>query len=306
VTPNGDALSVVETSFPRYSAGHNKKQSPWRIRMSDKNLAMIVIAATFMLAACSPSEPEAPAAAAPEPAEPAPAPAEAPAEPAPMSLADLLASDLRSEEDRARDPGRKPVDVLNFFGVEAGMDVVDLMAAGGWYSEVLSIAVGADGSVAAQNPPFILAFRDGANGIALDKRIGDRLTNVTRVDSSWAELAASGAQYDMALSALNFHDTYYLQSPEASAEFAAAVATVLKPGGVLGVIDHAGNPDGDNESMHRIDKALVIEIVTGAGLELEAESDMLANNADGHILGVFAEGMRGQTDRFVLKFRKPE
>ena len=100
--------------------------------MSDKNLAMIVIAATFMLAACSPSEPEAPAAAAPEPAEPAPAPAEAPAEPAPMSLADLLASDLRSEEDRARDPGRKPVDVLNFFGVEAGMDVVDLMAAGGW------------------------------------------------------------------------------------------------------------------------------------------------------------------------------
>lgn len=269
--------------------------------MTDRKIAMFGIAASFALAACSPPEAEAPVA-----TDPAEAPAAVTTETAPMGLTEMLASDMRSDEDKARDAGRMPVEVLAFLGVEPGMDVIDLMAAGGWYTEVLSYAVGADGSVTAQNPPFILGFRDGAYGIALDERIGDRLANVTRVDSSWAELATSGAQYDVALSALNFHDTYYLQSPEASAEFAAAVYATLKPGGVFGVIDHAGNPDGDNESMHRINKALVIEIATAAGFELDAESDMLANSADGHILGVFAEGIRGETDRFLLKFSKPQ
>ena len=145
-----------------------------------------------------------------------------PAAPA-FDLAASLAGDSRSDEDRARDAGRKPAEVLALLGVEPGMAVIDLMAAGGWYSEVLSHAVGADGSVTAQNPPFILGFRDGAYGVALDERIGDRLTNVTRLDSTWAELGASGAQYDAAMSALNLHDAYYLQSPEAAAELAAAV-----------------------------------------------------------------------------------
>jgi len=280
-------------------------RTPFDGSMIDRRILALIVAAVFALAGCGRSTPEAPAE--PEAAprtEPAAQPA--PARPAAMSLADRLASDARSAEDRARDEGRRPADVLAFLGVEAGMDVIDLMAAGGWYSEVLSIAVGDEGSVAAQNPPFMLAFRDGAYGTALSERIGDRLGNVTRVDADWATLAASGAQYDVALSALNFHDTYYLQSPESSGEFAAAVFTVLKPGGVFGVIDHAGNPDGDNGKLHRIDRDLVVEIVTGAGFELEAESRMLANPADGHILGVFDEGIRGQTDRFLLKFRKPE
>ena len=274
--------------------------------MTNSKLAALTIAGLFVITGCGQSTPEAPA----EPEAAAPA-AEMDAAPAPAadmgdtSLAEKLATDSRSEEDRARDAGRRPAEVLAFLGVEPGMDVIDLMAAGGWYSEVLSIAVGDEGSVAAQNPPFMLAFRDGAYGTALSERIGDRLANVTRVDSDWAALAASGAQYDFALSALNFHDTYYLQSPEASAEFAAAVFTVLLPGGVFGVIDHAGNPDGDNGKLHRVHRDLVIGIATGAGFVLEAESDILSNSADGHILGVFDEGMRGQTDRFLLKFRKP-
>ena len=261
--------------------------------MSNNNPAMFVIAAAFFLAACGPTDEQAPA-------------APAAADTATPALASILGSDRRSAEDKARDAGRKPVEVLDFLGVAPGMDVIDLMAAGGWYSEVLSYAVGAGGSVTAQNPPFMLAFRDGAYGVALSERIGDRLTNVTRVDSSWAELAASGAQYDFAMSALNFHDTYYLQSPEASAEFVAAVYTTLKPGGIFGVIDHVGNPDADNQSMHRIDKALATGIITAAGFVLESESDMLANTEDDHSLGVFAEGIRGKTDRFLLKFRKPE
>lgn len=295
-------VPLLQRFFPGILPGTRLSQAPWRRTMTDSRLAALCAAALITVAGCGRSTPEAPVAPAAEPA-PAAAPAAAPAD---TSLAGRLASDARSAEDRERDAGRRPAEVLAFLGVEPGMDVIDLMAAGGWYSEVLSIAVGSDGSVAAQNPPFMLAFRDGAYGTALDERIGARLANVTRLDADWAALAAGGAQYDLALSALNFHDTYYLQSPEASAEFAAAVFAALRPGGVFGVIDHAGNADGDNGKLHRIHRDLVVDIVTGAGFELEAESDILANSADGHVLGVFDEGMRGQTDRFLLKFRKPE
>ena len=266
--------------------------------MIDKKLTMIGIALAVALTACSPSEPEAPA------AEPEAASVVAP-EPAGTDLAASLASDARSAEDRARDASRKPVEVISFLGVEPGMAVIDLMAAGGWYSEVLSHAVGAEGSVTAQNPSFILGFRDGAYGVALDERIGDRLSNVTRLDADWADLGAMDAQYDVAMSALNIHDAYYLQSPEAAAEMAAAVYALLKPGGVFGVIDHVGSPDGANNDLHRIDKALAIEIVTAAGFVVEGDNDLLANPDDDHTQSVFSEGIRGKTDRFLLKLRKP-
>jgi predicted methyltransferase len=107
------------------------------------------------------------------------------------------------------------------------------------------------------------------------------------------------------MSALNFHDAYYLQSPEAAAEMMASVYSVLKPGGVFGIIDHAGNADGDNGSLHRIDKAIAIELATAAGFVVDGDSDLLANSADDHTQGVFSEGIRGQTDRFLLKLRKP-
>lgn len=269
--------------------------------MRHLKLTIFCVVATFLLAACGKSEMDAPATGEPEAA----AAIEAAAETMMVDIGAVLAAASRAEEDVARDAGRKPAEVLEFLGVEPGMDVIDLMAAGGWYSEVLSIAVGDDGSVVAQNPPFILGFRDGAYGVALSERIGDRLTNVTRVDSSWTELGASGAHYDVALSALNAHDAYYLESPEAAAEMLASVYTVLKPGGVFGVIDHVGNPDGDNGSLHRIDKGLVVEMATAAGFTVEGDSDLLANSDDDHTQGVFSEGIRGQTDRFLLKLRKP-
>jgi predicted methyltransferase len=220
-------------------------------------------------------------------------------------IAAALAAAMRSEEDVARDAGRKPAEVLEFLEVRPGMDVIDLMAAGGWYSEVLSIVVGDGGSVTAQNPPLILSFRDGAYGVALSERIGDRLGNVTRLDSGWAELGASGAQYDFALSALNLHDAYYLESPEVAAQMMAAVYAVLKPGAVFGVIDHVGKPDRPNSELHRIDKAIATDLATAAGFTVEAESDILANTEDDHAQNVFSDGIRGSTDRFLLKLRKP-
>jgi predicted methyltransferase len=273
--------------------------------MKHNNLTILCVVAAFILAGCGQSEPEATAETEAAPAVEDTAAPEAVVAMTGTDLGSALTAASRSEEDVARDGGRKPAEVLGFLGVESGMQVIDLMAAGGWYSEVLSIAVGDTGSVDAQNSPLILSFSDGAYGVSLSERIGDRLTNVTRVDSSWTELGASGAQYDAALSALNIHDAYYLESPEAAAELMASTYTVLKPGGVFGVIDHVGNPDADNNSLHRIDKAIVVEIATAAGFIVEADSDLLSNSEDDHTLMVFDDGIRGKTDRFLLKLRKP-
>lgn len=222
------------------------------------------------------------------------------------TLAERIASDSRSAADRDRDAGRKPAEVLEFLGVRAGMSVVDIMAAGGWYSEVLSHAVGEDGAVAAQNPDFILQFRDGANDKALNARLADgRLPNVTRLDKNFAALGEADGQFDVALSALNFHDIYNSGGPDAATGMLMAIKSILKPGGVFGIIDHAGNPDADNESLHRIDKAKVIETAEAAGYEVVGESQVLATDSDDRSGGVFGPDIRGKTDRFVIKLRKP-
>ena len=103
--------------------------------MTELRLAMLGIASAFLVVACGPSAPE------------APAETEVPAQPDAAVETQDLATTLadRPEGDRVRDGGRKPAEVLSIVGVEAGMDVLDLIAAGGWYTEVLSVAVGTDG-----------------------------------------------------------------------------------------------------------------------------------------------------------------
>ena len=275
--------------------------------MKDKSLLAIFLVPILALGACGGSEADAPAAAEPMAAQPASEPMDEPAPAsAPTDLGTMLTDSSRMEGDSDRDAGRKPVEVLDFLDIIEGEAVIDLMAASGWYTEVLSIAVGSSGSVVAQNPEWILAFRERANDKALDARLADgRLANVTRMDIEYADMGPDTGSYDAALSALNIHDAYYLGSPEAAAQFLESVYGVLKPGGVLGIIDHVGNPDGDNDSLHRIDKALVTELATTAGFVVEGDSDLLANPADDHTQGVFSEGLRGHTDRFLLKLRKP-
>lgn len=278
--------------------------------MTNNIHSVIFLTTVLFLAACGGSEAERPAEQMPESNMPAEEPAAS--EPAtdanvvPVDLRVLLTSDARYAGDSDRDAGRKPVEVLEFLGIGTGDSVIDLMAASGWYTEVLSFAVGGEGRVVAQNPEWILAFRERANDNALSVRLADnRLPNVTRLDAEYADMGPGIGQFDAAISALNFHDAYYLGSPEAAAEFLSAVYSVLKPGGVLGIIDHNGDPDGDNSSLHRIDKAIAVEMASAAGFVVEGDSDILANPEDDHTQGVFSEGLRGHTDRFLLKLRKP-
>jgi predicted methyltransferase len=222
------------------------------------------------------------------------------------SLSAKVAAADRPEADRARDAGRKPGAVLETLGVEPGMTAVDLIAASGYYTEVLSVAVGPKGKVYAQNTAFVLEYRDGANEKAISKRLaGNRLPNVERLDRELADTGLAPGSVDVAITALNFHDIYNGSGAEAAAGFLSAVYELLKPGGVLGIVDHVGAKGADNTKLHRIDPALALAVVEASDFELETQSDLLKNPADDHTLMVFAPEIRGKTDRFLLVLRKP-
>jgi predicted methyltransferase len=210
----------------------------------------------------------------------------------------------RKAEDKTRDAGRSPAEVLAFLGVEPGMTVMDVMASGGWYTEVLSFAVGENGKVYAQNTPAFLQYRDGMYEAAIAERLqGNRLKNVTRINRNFDDLDLNGT-VDAAITALNFHDIYN-GSPEAAVSMLKSIKDALKPGGVLGLIDHDGKPGADNASLHRMTEEQAVEAAKQAGFEV-SRSDLLASSEDDHSTMVFAPEIRGKTDRFLLKLTKPE
>ena len=216
-----------------------------------------------------------------------------------------LAESDRSQADRDRDAGRMPADVLVFLGIEPGMEVLDLIAAGGWYTEVLSVAVGSKGRVYAQNPEVVLKMREGANDKALTARLADdRLPNVVRLDQALGALDIAPGSLDAAITALNFHDIYNGRGTDAARAFLTDVMALLEPGGIFGIIDHSGGV-GDDKKLHRIDEVLVEQAVQDAGFEITDKSDLLRNPADNRKESVFAPDIRGKTDRFILRLRKP-
>jgi len=209
----------------------------------------------------------------------------------------------RPADDVARDAGRKPFEVLAYLGVEPGMTTLDVMSGAGYYAELMSNVVGETGTVYAQNSSVGLRFGNGRNDRALtDRLFGNRLANVRRLDREFDGLGLVAGSVDVALTALNFHDVYK-NNPQAAQVLLAVLHTVLKPGGVLGIIDHAGTPGGDNARLHRIDPALVIAAAEQAGFSVE-RSDLLANPDDDRTQNPFAPGLRGNTDRLLLKLTK--
>jgi predicted methyltransferase len=223
------------------------------------------------------------------------------------ALTNALQSPGRSDADKTRDVTSKPVEVIKLLDIEPGMRVVDLIAAGGYNSEVLSYAVGPKGHVYAQNPKFVLEYREGANEKALSARLaGNRLPNVERLDREVADLGLSPDSIDGAITVLNYHDIYNREGGPAAAEgFLVTVFKFLKPGGVFGIIDHVGVDGVDNAKLHRIPKAVVIDQAKQAGFTVAADSSLLNDAADDHTLAVFDPSIRGNTDRFFLVLRKP-
>ena len=221
-------------------------------------------------------------------------------------LATMLAEN-RSEEDRARDAGRKPAEVIAASGIEPGMNVLEVIAGGGWYTEVLSIAVGPDGHVTAHNTAGALQFRDGANEKAISARLADgRLPNVTRLNKDTNEINAEDGQFDAAFTALNLHDIYNRGGEEGAVAALTAIYTAIKPGGFFVIIDHDGLAENDNAELHRIPNGDAVRVAEAAGFTLETDSGVLHHPSDDMSMHMRDDSVRGMTNRFVLVFRKPE
>lgn len=226
------------------------------------------------------------------------------------AIADALAAEDRLPEDRARDALRRPGEVLEFFGVEPGLNVLDLFSGGGYYTEIVSRVVGEEGKVLAHNNQAYLEYaRDSVEQRYQPGRLG----NVSQLVAEANELDFSGQSFDLALVMLTWHDFYYVDPengwPEIDA--AAMVSTLcaaLKPGGVLGLTDHVAEAGSDpaqtGQQLHRIDPARITEDLEAGCFRFEGEIDVLRNPDDDRTQSMYAEGIRGKTDRIVYKFRK--
>lgn len=200
----------------------------------------------------------------------------------------------RPEADKERDASRQAPAVLSFFGVEPGMTVLDINASAGWYTEVLSYAVGDNGTVYMQNRP-------GGRGEEAANARAARLGNIEQIA---AITDAPAGSVDFAITGLNFHD-FHNSNPAMAQQIIGQVATVLKPGGIFGVIDHEGTPGANNQELHRIafDEAVKALLQSG-DFALVGVSDILDNPADDHTVGPFDPSLERNTDRIVLKLMK--
>lgn len=220
----------------------------------------------------------------------------------------ILNDASRPEADKAADADRKPADMLAFAGIKAGDKVADLIPGGGYFTRIFSKAVGANGKVYAVVSDDILKVRanaaDPIKAIAADAGY----KNVTVINGGLGAFKAP-EPLDVVWTSRNYHDFHNkMFGPVDMAAYNKAVFAALKPGGTYIVLDHtakAGSGFGDTESLHRVDPEAVKKEVMAAGFKFDGESNALKSTADDHTGKIFDSGVKGHTDQFVLKFKKP-
>lgn len=225
----------------------------------------------------------------------------------PPFVSAAIASPDRPPEDRARDAMRHPDALVVFAGIVPGERVADIMPGKGYFTRIFSNVVGPRGHVYAIIPSELAKVAPKIPEAMKALTADPAFPNVTSLIVPTAEIAAP-EKLDVAWTSDNYHDVYgFFGAPE-SAAMDAAVFKALKPGGTFIVIDHvasAGTSETAAKTLHRIDPQTVKAQVTQAGFQLVAESPLLRNPADTHAEKVFAPDIRGHTDQFVFKFRKP-
>ncbi len=217
-----------------------------------------------------------------------------------IDLGPALADASRPEADRARDADRKPAELIAFAGLRAGDKVAELAPGGGYFTRLLSAAVGPRGRV------YALAARPGQG--VLDFAAGHPNVSVVTIQPGQVPVPEP---VDMVWTTLNYHDFKNVRVGEGDGAAAtnAAAFRALKPGGIYFIVDHQsarGTGASQTSTLHRVEDALVRREVEAAGFRLDAESPLLRHPADDHSLRVQETGIRGKTDQFVLRFRKPK
>ncbi|BFM07687.1 class I SAM-dependent methyltransferase [Halioxenophilus aromaticivorans] len=228
-------------------------------------------------------------------------------EQADKAISKALKHKVRTSEEKARDNERKPLETLQFYGLEPDMTVIELLPGGGWYTKVLGntlkkkgklyVAVGA--SRVAENLSE-WKLEDVEVLAANANMVGTDVKGIFDIEN----LEFDVDDVDMVLTFRNAHNL----TPEARADLNAKVFAALKPGGVYGIIDHTRrhNEPYSRPVWRRLDPVLVIKEALDAGFEFEGFSDLHYQAADGLTTDTRDEGMTGPSDRFTLKFRKPQ
>lgn len=219
-------------------------------------------------------------------------------------IAAAIADPRRPDADRARDALRHPAEIMAFTGIQPGWRVADVGPGGGYYTRLFAVAAGEAGRVFAIDRPN--AAPDRPRAILA---VAPNYPNVTVVQQGYQGWS-TGEPLDAVFVSQIYHDWFYPQLNLDVPALNRQIFAALKPGGVYVIIDHAAvsghtintDPQAD---IHRIDQAQIVREVTAAGFVFEAESQVLRNPDDDRSLRVFEGDIRGHTDQFVLRFRKP-
>jgi predicted methyltransferase len=211
----------------------------------------------------------------------------------------------RPKDDTDRDADRHPVEIMTLTGLKPGGRAVDVgPGRTGYYTKIMSRIVGANGKVYMFNPTWVAErFPVAKEGPALLAKAG--YTNVEGSIQPMAEIKFD-EPVDLVFISQLYHDQVWQKVDVAKMN--QAIFAALKPGGVYFIIDHNGpgvTTVEQIDKLHRIDADLVKREVLAAGFKLEGESDLLRNPADPKDISVFDKSIRGKTDQFVFKFRKP-
>ncbi len=219
-----------------------------------------------------------------------------------------VANPNRPAEDIARDINRKPAEVLAFFEIKPGMTVLDLFSGGGYYTEMLHSVVGENGKIIAHtNQAYIPYVGKIYETRYADNRLPQAVTIVAEAD----DLELEDNSLDAAMLVLTWHDFLYADEEHGWQSIDEALlidklCKAMKPGAVLGLIDHVANSGGDpavvGQKLHRVDPQVVRDTFADSCFTLEAEADFLSNPEDDHTLSMSKPEIRGKTDRFVFKF----
>lgn len=252
-----------------------------------------------------------------------------------------MEGDHRTDEERARDAWRHPSETLDFFGFEPDMTVAEIWPGGGWYLKVIAPAMAKGGGTYYAVTPWDPAS-DNERVQAAITRFNESYVSqpetygtvhMTLMRGPQNDIAPP-ASLDMVLTFRNIHN-WMTGDPQTdySDEYFAAFYKALKPGGILGVVEHRADPTADVDPAGKsgyVHEIQVREMAERAGFVFVAKSDVNANPADtkDHPFGVWTlpptkrSALRGQepaadfdrakydaigeSDRMTLKFRKPE
>jgi len=220
-----------------------------------------------------------------------------------------VADSSRPDSDTARDVDRKPAETLVFAGIKSGDKVADYVADAGYFTRLFANVVGPTGHVYAVEPTAFFKFEHFVKAVAELQGYAVAHPTVTVTTAAALEGLKFPEKLDLFWISRNYHDLHdKFMGPVDTAAFNKAVYDALKPGGFYVVLDHSAAPDATTdvtETLHRIESSTVRREVEAVGFKFNSESSILANPADPRTATVFDQTIRGHTDQFILKFRKP-